>query len=170
MRPPRIARTNQKLLPKIASTAATLAVCIFLTACDDIEVADFNPEMRPVPTIARAPTADQFEGFKQAPTATHFEGFKQAPTVTQFEGFEQAPTATRFDGFEQAPTVTQFEGFNDDEDTNPCTTYLENPTPKNAEAAAEWAINYLEAAGNQVDRNNPEHITAACQAVLTNHP
>ena len=153
-----------------------LIAAVFLTSCEALEVADFNPETRPIPTIARAPTietaptTEQFEGFEQAPTATQFEGFEQAPTVTQFEGFQQAPTATQFEGFEQAPTVTQFEGFNDEEDSNPCIIYLDNPTPQNAEAAAEWAINYLEAAGNQVDRNSPEHITAACQAVLTNHP
>lgn len=115
-----------------------ITISLALTSCEDLEVADFNPEMRPVPTIARAPT------------------------------IETAPTVTQFEGFKQAPTVTQFEGFNDDEDSDPCTTYLDNPTPQNAEAAAEWAINYLEAAGDQVDRNNPEHVVAACQAVLTN--
>ena len=145
-------RSSRFTFNLVVSVTAVIAASLALTACDDIEVADFNPEFRPVPTIERAPTIET------------------APTATQFEGFKQAPTATQFEGFKQAPTVTQFEGFNDDEDTNPCTTYLDNPTPQNAKSAAEWAINYLEAAGDRVDRNNPEHIVAACQAVLTNLP
>ncbi len=146
------------VISRLTPIIPILIVATFLTSCEDLEVADFNPEFRPVPTIERAPTVQ--------PTPT----IEAAPTTTQFQGFKQAPTATQFEGFEQAPTVTQFEGFNDEEDSDPCSIYLSDPTPRNAEAAAEWAINYLEAAGDQVDRNNPEHIVAACQAVLTNHP
>lgn len=162
-----------RLTPKI--TVLVLPICLGLsialatTACEDIEVADFNPEFRPVPTIERAPTVQSAPTIAAAPTTTEFEGFEQAPTATQFEGFKQAPTVTQAEGFKQAPTVTQFQGFTDDED-NPCTTYLDDPTPQNARAASEWALAYLESAGNQIDPNNPEHITAACQAVLSNFP
>ena len=108
-------------------------------ACEDLEVADFNPEFRPVPTIERAPTVET------------------APTIAA------APTATQFEGFKQAPTVTQFDGFNEG---NPCETFLENPTPHNAEEAAEWAMGWLDGAGGQIDPNDNLRVTVACQAVL----
>ncbi len=120
-------------------------------ACEDLEVADYNPEFRPVPTIERAPTVEI------APTIA------AAPTTAQFQGFKQAPTAETFEGFKQAPTVTQFDGFNEG---NPCETFLENPTPRNAEDAAEWAMGWLDGAGGQIDPNDPLRVTTACQAVL----
>ena len=117
-----------------------LAITIFTTAaCEDLEVADFNPEFRPVPTIERAPTVET------------------APTIAA------APTTTQFEGFKQAPTVTQFDGFNEG---NPCKTFLENPTPRNAEDAAEWAMGWLDGAGGQIDPNDGLRVTTACQAVL----
>ena len=133
------------LVPLAMVTASTVL------ACEDLEVADYTPEFRPVPTIERAPTVET------APTIA------AAPTTTQFEGFKQAPTAEKFEGFEQAPTVTQFDGFNEG---NPCETFLENPTPHNAEEAAEWAMGWLDGAGGQIDPNDNLRVTAACQAVL----
>ena len=121
-------------------SVAFLAITIFTTAaCEDIEVADYNPEFRPVPTIERAPTVETGPTIAAAPTTTQFEGFKQAPTVTQFDGFNEG---------------------------NPCETFLENPTPRNAEDAAEWALGWLDGAGGQIDPNDPLRVTTACQAVL----
>lgn len=123
---------------------AFLAITIFSTsACEDIEVADYNPEFRPVPTIERAPTIETAPTIAAAPTATQFEAFKQAPTVTQFDGFGEG---------------------------NPCETFLENPTPRNAEDAAEWAMGWLDGAGGQIDPNDNLRVTAACQAVLARLP
>ena len=151
---------------KLATLSFVGALCfnaIVSTACEDLEVADYNPEFRPIPTIERAPTVETAPTIAAAPTTTQFEGFKQAPTAEKFEGFEQAPTVTQADSFKQAPTPKQFAGFNEG---NPCQTYLENPNPSNAQKAAQWAIAHLEAAGDQVDPNDPLQITAACQAVL----
>ncbi len=152
----------------IASLLFGLVIALTTYACEDIEVADFNPEFRPVPTIERAPTVQTAPTIAAAPTTTQFQGFKQAPTATQFEGFKQAPTVTQAEGFKTAPTATQFQGFNDDEDTNPCTSYLDDPTPENAKAAADWAAANLEPANNQLDPNNTQQITTACQAALKN--
>ncbi len=151
--------TTIKIIPVLAvATAAAL-----LAACEDLEVADYNSEFRPVPTIGRAPTVEVAPTVSAAPTIAKFEGFKEAPTAEKFEGFKQAPTVTRAEGFKQAPTATKFEGFNEG---NPCETYLENPTPGNAEKAAQWAADQLEGAANQLNPNNPTQITAACQAAL----
>lgn len=152
--------------PKLATLLLTGALCfnaVLWTACEDIEVADFNPEFRPVPTIERAPTVETAPTIAAAPTTTQFQGFKQAPTAEKFEGFEQAPTVTQAEGFKQAPTPKQFDGFNEG---NPCETFLENPTPKNAKDAAEWAMGWLDGAGGQIDPNDPLRVTTACQAVL----
>ena len=146
---------------------ASFSITLAWLACEDIEVADFNSEFRPVPTVERAPTFQAAPTIAAAPTAVQFEGFKQAPTVTRFEGFEKAPTVQKAGDFEQAPTVTQFQGFNEG---NPCETYLEDPTPQNAEAAAQWAADQLEAAGNQFNPDDPTQITAACQAALNRNP
>ena len=95
-----------------------LALTGFTTvACEDLEVADYNSEFRPVPTIERAPTVQGAATVETAPTIAKFEGFETAPTAEKFEGFEQAPTQTTFEGFEQAPTPKQFGGFNEG---NPC--------------------------------------------------
>ncbi len=131
-----------KLLSKMmifAIVSLTMVTASTALACEDLEVADFNPEFRPVPTIERAPTVET------------------APTIAA------APTTTQFEGFKQAPTVTQFDGFNEG---NPCETFLENPTPSNAEDAAEWAMGWLDGAGGQIDPNDNLRVTAACQAVL----
>ncbi len=158
-----------KAAPKIripfANACFGLAVVAIVAslACEDLEVADFNPEFRPVPTIEHAPTVEVAPTVSAAPTIAKFEGFKQAPTVEKFEGFEQAPTVTQAEGFEKAPTATKFEGFNEG---NPCETFLENPTPRNADNAAEWAIGRLDGAGDQIDPNNNLQVTAACQAAL----
>ena len=151
--------------PFIYTLLGLLAITVFTTAvCEDLEVADYNSEFRPVPTIERAPTVETAPTIAAAPTTTQFEGFKQAPTAEKFEGFEQAPTVTQAEGFKQAPTATRFEGFNEG---NPCQTFLENPTPGNAEDAAEWAMGQLDGAGGQIDPNNGLRVTAACQAVLS---
>ena len=134
-----------------AIISVAMATTLTVLACEDLEVADYNPEFRPVPTIERAPTVEI------APTIA------AAPTTTQFQGFEQAPTVTQADSFKQAPTVTQFDGFNEG---NPCETFLENPTPRNAEDAAEWAMGWLDGAGGQIDPNDPLRVTTACQVVL----
>ena len=140
-------------------------IAIFTTAaCEDLEIADYNSEFRPVPTVAPGPTAERAPTIAVAPTTTQFEGFKQAPTAEKFEGFKQAPRITPAEDFEQAPTVTQFEGFAGDED--PCTTFLQQPSPQNAERAAEWAMGHLDGAGGQIDPNDTSQVTAACQAVL----
>ncbi len=142
---------------------AALPAFAMSAACEDLEVADFNSEFRPVPTIESPPTVETAPTIEAAPTTTQFEGFKQAPTAEKFEGFEQAPTVTQADGFKKAPTATKFEGFNEG---NPCETFLENPTPRNAEDAVEWAIGQLEGAGGQIDPNNNLQVNAACQAAL----
>ncbi len=155
---------------KLATLLLSGALCfsaVLWTACEDIEVADFNSEFRPVPTIERAPTVQSAPTIAAAPTTAQFEGFKQAPTAETFEGFEQAPTVTQAEGFKQAPTATKFDGFNEG---NPCETFLENPTPRNAEDAAEWAMGWLDGAGGQIDPNDGPRVTAACQAVLGNAP
>ena len=140
-----------------------LALTVFTTAaCEDLEVADYNSEFRPVPTIERAPTVETAPTIAVAPTTAQFEGFKQAPTAETFEGFKQAPTVTQADSFKQAPTPKQFGGFNEG---NPCQTYLENPTPTNAQKAAQWATDQLENT-SQLDPNNPTQITNACQSAL----
>lgn len=152
---------------KLAILLLSVALCstaVVWSACEDIEVADYNPEFRPVPTIERAPTVETAPTIAAAPTATQFEGFKQAPTAEKFEGFEQAPTIEKAGDFKQAPTPKQFAGFNEG---NPCETFLENPTPSNAENAAKWAMGNLDGAGGQIDPNDPLKITAACQAVLS---
>ena len=76
---------------------------VVLSACEDLEVADYNPEFRPVPTIERAPTVETAPTIAAAPTTTQFEGFKQAPTAEKFEGFEQAPTVTQADFLQTSP-------------------------------------------------------------------
>ena len=141
---------------------ATLTIIVVLSACEDLEVADYNSEFRPVPTIERAPTVETAPTIAAAPTTAQFEGFKQAPTAETFEGFKQAPTVTQADSFKQAPTPKQFAGFNEG---NPCQTYLENPTSTNAAKAAQWATDQLENT-SQLDPNNPTQITNACQAAL----
>ena len=150
-------------LKQLALIPATLTIIVAISACEDLEVADFNPEFRPVPTIERAPTVEVAPTVSAAPTVAKFEGFKEAPTAEKFEGFKQAPTVTQAEGFKQAPTAVKFEGFNEG---NPCETYLEDPTPSNAEKAAQWAADQLERAANQLNPNNPTQITAACQAAL----
>ncbi len=148
---------------QLAFIPATLTIVVAISACEDLEVADYNPEFRPVPTIERAPTVETAPTIAVAPTTTQFEGFKQAPTAEKFEGFELAPTITQADSFKQAPKPKQFAGFNEG---NPCQTYLENPTPSNAQKAAQWAADQLEGAANQLNPNNPTQITTACQAAL----
>lgn len=145
---------------------AVVAIAASL-ACEDLEVADFNSEFRPVPTIERAPTIEVAPTVSAAPTIAKFEGFNEAPTAEKFEGFEQAPTVTQAEGFKQAPTAVKFEGFNEG---NPCETFLEHPTPKNAELAAIWAMGQLDGAGGQIDPNDNLHVTAACQAALNITP
>ena len=144
-----------------------LGLGCLLLACEDLEVADYNPEFRPVPTIARAPTVESAPTIAAAPTTTQFDGFKHAPTAEKFEGFEQAPTVTQAEGFKQAPTMTRFEGFNEG---NPCETFLEDPTPRNAKNAAEWAMGHLDGAGGEIDPNDGLTVTAACNAVLNQLP
>ena len=156
-KPPR-----KKVEQSILATALCLTA-IILTACEDLEVADFNPEFRPVPTIERAPTAETAPTIAAAPTTTQFEGFKQAPTAERAGDFKQAPTVEKAGEFKQAPTPKQFAGFNEG---NPCQTYLENPTPNNAKQAAQWASDQLEGTANQLNPNNPTQITTACQTAL----
>ena len=64
--------------------------------------------------------------------------------------------------------MTRFDGFNNDE--NPCTIFLDQPTPQNAKRAAEWAMGHLDGAGGQIDPNNNLQTTAACQTILNNNP
>ena len=137
-----------------------------MAACEDLEVADYNSEFRPVPTIERAPTARSAATVETAPTVEKFEGFEQAPTAEKFEGFEQAPTVTQAEGFKQAPNITEFKGFADYDEDNPCAIYLDNPTSEHAKQAAEWATDILEGAGGQIDDTNSQEIAAACQAAL----
>ena len=150
-------------LKQLALVALLPVIFAALSACEDLEVADYNSEFRQVPTIERAPTVEAAPTIAAAPTTTQFEGFEQAPTAEKFEGFETAPTVEQAEGFKQAPTVTQFEGFNDE---NPCLLFLEQPTPRNAERAAEWAMGQLDGAGGQIDPNDPGQTSAACQAAL----
>ena len=161
-------RRNLRKFNNFAVTWALIVTALAWGACEDVEVADFNPEFRPVPTVERAPTIQAAPTINTVPTVAKFEGFKEAPTATEFEGFEQAPTITQADAFKQAPTVTQFEGFIEDE--NPCTTFLENPTPENARNAARWATGYLDGAGGQIDPDDNLRVAAACEAVLGNFP
>ena len=154
-------------LPALIIVGALTVSIIASTACEDLEVADFNPEFRPVPTIAPAPTIESAPTVQPAPTQASFEGFKQAPTVEKAGEFKQAPTVEKADAFEQAPTATEFEGFNEG---NPCETYLEDPTPNNAQDAAQWAIGILETTSTEIDPNNPTQLTAACQAALNRIP
>ena len=162
-----------KAAPKIripfANACFGLAVVAIVAslACEDLEVADFNPEFRPVPTIERAPTVEVAPTVSAAPTIAKFEGFKEAPTAAKFEGFKQAPTVTQAEGFKEAPTAVQFGGFNEG---NPCETFLEHPTPKNAEDAAEWAMGRLDGFGGEIDANDGLRVSAACEAVLGNLP
>ena len=162
-----------KAAPKIripfANACFGLAVVAIVAslACEDLEVADFNPEFRPVPTIERAPTVEVAPTVSAAPTIAKFEGFKEAPTAEKFEGFEPAPTVAPAEGFKQAPTVVKFDGFNEG---NPCETFLENPTPKNAEDAAAWAMGRLDGFGGEIDPNDGVRVTAACEAVLGSIP
>lgn len=148
---------------QLALIPPILTIIVAISACEDLEVVDYNSEFRPVPTIERAPTVEVAPTVSTAPTVAKFEGFKEAPTAEKFEGFKQAPTVTQAEGFQQAPTATKFEGFNEG---NPCETYLEDPTPNNSEKAAQWAADQLEGAANQLNPNNPTQITAACQAAL----
>ena len=149
-------RRNLRKFNNFAVTWALIVTALAWGACEDVEVADFNPEFRPVPTVERAPT------IQAAPT------IDTVPTVAKFEGFEPAPTTEKFEGFEKAPTVTQFEGFTEDE--NPCTTFLEQPSPQNAKRAAEWATGHLDGAGGQIEPDDNLRVTAACEAVLGNLP
>ena len=158
---------NLRKFNNFAVTCALIAAALALGACEDVEVADFNPEFRPVPTVERAPTIQAAPTIDTVPTVAKFEGFEPAPTTEKFEGFEKAPTVAQSEGFKQAPTVTQFEGFSDDD---PCTTFLENPTPENARNATRWATGYLDGAGGQIDPNDNLRVTAACEAVLGNFP
>ena len=137
-------RRNLRKFNNFAVTCALIATALAWGACDDIEVADHNPEFRAVPTVERAPTV------------------QTAPTV------ETAPTVAKFEGFKEAPTATKFEGFTEDE--NPCTTFLEQPSPQNAERAAEWATGHLDGAGGQIDPNDSLRVAATCEAVLGNLP
>ena len=157
-------RRNLRKFNNFAVTCALIATAVAWGACDDIEVADHNPEFRAVPTVERAPTVQTAPTVETAPTVAKFEGFKEAPTATEFESFEQAPTITQADAFKQAPTVTQFEGFTEDE--NPCTTFLEQPSPQNAKRAAELAMGHLDGAGGQIDPDDNLRVAAACEAVL----
>ena len=46
-------------LKQLAILSITLTIMVVLSAaCEDLEVADYNPEFRPVPTIERAPTVE----------------------------------------------------------------------------------------------------------------
>ncbi len=138
-----------------------------LLACEDFDVQDSN-QIDVAPTIERAPTIETAPTIAAAPTVERFAGFEQAPTAETFEGFEQAPTAETFEGFNQAPTVTQFEGFNDADD--PCSKFLEDPSPYRAEEAAKWAMGQLDGAGGEIDPNDPLRLTAACNAALSLTP
>ncbi len=150
---------------RIATVVVWGVICFASSlGCEDLEVADYNSEFRAAPTIERAPTLESAPTVEAAPTIAKFEGFETAPTVKAFEGFEQAPTATRFEGFSKAPTVTQFRGFSDDDD--PCTIFLDNPSPENAERAAEWAMGHLDGAGGDIDADDGARVAAACQVVL----
>lgn len=140
---------------------AALLVAVATIACEDLEVADPNAGFRTAPTVERAPTTKSAPTVAAAPTVAKFEGFEQAPTAEKFEGFEQAPTVTQAEGFKQAPTVTQFEGFNDADD--PCSKFLDKPTSANAMLAADWAEEQL---GGNIDPDDIERVTAACQDAL----
>ena len=143
-----------------------VAMVLLTSACEDLEVADYDSEFRVAPTIERAPTVRAAATVETAPTVEKFEGFEQAPTAEKFEGFEQAPTVTQAEGFEQAPNITEFKGFADYDEDNPCVVFLDSPSPDVAEDAAEWASDILEGAGGQIDDTNPQEVTAACQAAL----
>ena len=154
-----------RILRYVLLLCAALAISLVWFACEDLEVADYNSEFRPVPTIERAPTVQGAPTVETAPTIAKFEGFETAPTAEKFEGFEQAPTQTTFEGFEQAPTAQKFEGFNEG---NPCETFLENPTPANAKDATEWAMEQLDGAGGEIDPDDEIRVAEACEAVLDN--
>lgn len=154
--------------PLICCLVGYLVIMVITVAgCNDLEVADYNSEFRPVPTIERAPTVATLPTIAVAPSVAQFEGFEQAPTTEKFEGFEQAPTTTQTEGYKQAHTATRFVGFNEG---NPCETFLEDPTPRNAEDAVEWAIDRLDGIGGEIDPNDGLQVTAACQAVLGSMP
>jgi len=138
-----------------------------LMSCDDFVVEDSH-EFRAAPTFERAPTISAAPTIEAAPTIASFEGFQQAPTAETFEGFEQAPTAETFEGFEKAPTIAQFEGFDDADD--PCSKFMEDPSPARAEAAAEWAMGLLDGAGGDIDPDNSSQLLAACNAALSMTP
>lgn len=152
---------------RIVRIGLVFVAAFAIVACEDLEVADFNSEFRPVPTVERAPTVKAAPTVSAAPTIAKFEGFKEAPTAEKFEGFKQAPTVTQAEGFKQAPTAVKFEGFNEG---NPCETFLENPTPQNAKDAAEWAMGRLDGFGGEIDPNDGLRVTAACEAVLGSIP
>ena len=147
---------------------AALLVAVATITCEDLEVADQNSGFRTAPTVERAPTAKSAPTVAAAPTVAKFEGFEQAPTAEKFGGFEQAPTVTQAEGFKQAPTVTQFEGFNDADD--PCSTFLDEPTPANAQLAAEWAEEQL---GGNIDPDDVEGLNGGlsgrAEPVVVNH-
>ena len=155
-----------RILCRYALIAVFAVLALTSAACEDLEVADYNSEFRPVPTIERAPTARSAATVETAPTVEKFEGFEQAPTAEKFEGFEQAPTVTQAEGFKQAPNITEFKGFADYDEDNPCAIYLDKPTPEHAKQAAEWASDILEGSGGQIDPTDPLKTTAACQAAL----
>ena len=161
------AETKNRVRFRFAWIGLVAVASITTLSCEDLEVADFNSEFRPVPTIERAPTVKAAPTVSAAPTVAKFEGFKEAPTAEKFEGFEQAPTVTQAEGFKQAPTAVKFEGFNEG---NPCETFLENPMPQNAEDAAEWAMGQLDGFGGEIDPNDGLRVTAACEAVLGSAP
>ena len=161
--------TNSVFSAKYFLLVASLVGTLTWIACEFLEVEDDYNGFRLAPTVERAPTIETAPTVTAAPSVTKFEGFETAPTAETFDGFTSAPTTTTFEGFNQAPTVTQFEGFNE-ANINPCTIFLDNPTPTNAEQAAEWAMGHLDGAGGEIDPNDGLHVTASCNAVLNNLP
>ena len=108
--------------------------------------------MRPVPTIARAPT------IAAAPTATQFEGFKQAPTATQFEGFQTGPhrhpvrkLQRRRRPLTPAPITSTIPHLKTPNPPSNGQTQTSNPPTK-------------------LDPTDSQQITETCQAILNNQP
>ena len=58
-----------RILCRSAIFAVFAVAALIMAACEDLEVADYNSEFRPVPTIERAPTARSAATVVTAPTA-----------------------------------------------------------------------------------------------------
>ena len=80
-----MARQSRRLIYTII-LCAVLAISAIWSACEDLEVADFNSEFRPLPTVKRAPTIQTAPTIAAAPTITKFEASNEGnPCETYLE-------------------------------------------------------------------------------------